>query len=198
MTVALAFENCIAKAVGPLRYAPSAGPPQNAQPAASVARQDSPSVAVSIASSAAITAAATAAPEAKSTTPTEPTPTATTAVSQSQQQPQLQRPAEANLLNLLTGTRHSPLASASPQPPPVSTSTATNTTQVDAAKIAKLLEQPNINGDGEEKSTASLAKPDVEPLTPPAPALTPQPGTKRAAPAEDDEDVEAKRAKVEE
>jgi hypothetical protein len=187
MQVALAFENCIAKSLGPPRFTAPVG----------LDRQESPNAAVSVASTAAITAAASAGagPE-RSTTPTQPAPAAATARSQASVQPQ--RPAEANLLNLLTGARPSPSV-ASPQPTLTTVDNESSASPVDVAKvngIAKMLEQPQLNGAG--ATTASPGKPDVEPLTPPAPSLTPQPGTKRAAPEDDnDGDEDAKRAKVE-
>ena len=168
MTVALAFENCIAKAVGPPRFAA----PVASGAAGAKARQDSPSAVVNIASSAAITAAASAAPPARSTTPTEPAPSTA------------QRPAEAKLVNMLTGTKK-----ATPSTP------AAAPQSMDVANvngIAKLLDQPHLNGEpGDTDADTDVdadasgpppAKPDVEPLTPPAPSITPQPGTKRGAP----------------
>lgn len=201
MTVALAFESCIAKAVGPPRYVAPVGTGVSSTGVAAAeggkARQDSPSVAVNIASTAAITAAASAAPGVRSTTPTGPAPAPSAKQNQTGAQPQPQRPAEANLLDLLTGARHSPaLASAHPAPP----ASATSTAHIDAANvtgIAKMLEQPHLNGDSSKGGAP--AKPDVEPLTPPAPSAAPQAGMKRAAPSEDnvEREGEVKRPRIE-
>jgi len=176
MTVALAFENCIAKAGGPPRYVAPVAPGATG----AKARQDSPSAVANIASSAAITAAARAAPPARSTTPTEPAPAPPTQAQAGAPPPQ--RPAEANLVNLLTGaTKASPAADVA-----------------NVNGIAKMLAHPRLNGesaaDGAAAAATPPAKPDVEPLTPPAPAVTPLPGAKRAAPGA--EGGGGKRAKV--
>jgi len=162
MTVALAFENCIAKAVGPPRYVAPVAPGTTG----AKARQDSPSAVVNIASSAAITAAASAAPPARSTTPTEPAPAASAQAQTGAPPPH--RPAEATLINLLAGAKAGPLPA--------------DVANVNG--IAKMLAHPRLNGEAAADAAAAAAppaKPDVEPLTPPAPAGTPLPGAKRAA-----------------
>jgi hypothetical protein len=205
MTVALAFENCIAKSQGPPRHVAPTGVMMETGSAGQGqgGGRESPTLATSIATSAAITAAEKTVPQnqgkgVRSTTPTEPAPTQQQDHATAQPQPRPQRPAEANLLNLLTGTTPatgpsslSPLTTAQP----VSDDRTPTPGSLDSAKvngIARILEHASrLNGMG----TAPM-RPDIEPLTPPAPSLTPQPqmGIKRGA--EEDGEAGLKRVKL--
>lgn len=198
VTVALAFENCIVKSQGPPRHVAPTGVMMGAGSAGQGqgGGRESPTLATSIATNAAITAVEKTVPQsqgqgARSTTPTEPAPTQQQALAQPQPRPQ--RLVEANLLNLLTA--------ATPTTAPVTTAQLVSDDRtstpgpVDLAKvngIAKILEHtPRLSGVG-----VMPTRPDIEPLTPPAPSLTPQPQTGVKRGTETDEEGEVKRMKV--
>jgi hypothetical protein len=202
MTVALAFENCIAKSQGPPRHIAPTGVTMGTGSTGQGqgGGRESPTLATSIATSAAITAAEKTVPQnqgqgVRSTTPTEPAPAEQQDDTNAQSQPQPQRPAEANLLNLLTST---PTTSSPRTVAQVVSDDRTPTPgSLDSAKvngIARILEHASrLNGMG-----ITPMRPDIEPLTPPAPSLTPQPqiGAKRGA--EEDGKAALKRVKVNE
>src|SRR5262249_46222961 len=160
--------------------------------------------ATSIATSAAITAAEGTMPQSqgqgvRSTTPTEPAPSQQQDHTNAQSQPRPQRPAEVNLLNRLTGATPAPAPSASSSlttAQPVSYDWTPTPGSLDSARvngIARILEQESrLNGMG-----MMPMRPEIEPLTPPAPGLTPQRqmGDKRGA--EEDGEAEVKKLKLE-